>query len=98
MALDWGIATQVRYLNGGRTVVDELYSFQPNPTQFGSALRERVNRDELYITHASNQEAFPHRSLFLETVAQNGWWAERVHTIMGASGWAELEVWRVHRQ
>lgn len=97
VALDWGIATQVGYLSGGRSMVEELYSFQPDRQQFGEALRQRFNRDDLYITHATNQEAFPHRALFLEIVANDGKWAERVHTIMGSNGWAELEVWRVRQ-
>ena len=97
VALDWGISAQVAYLSGGRKEVEELYDFQPELPSFATELRERFNRDELYITHATGQEAFPHRAAFLQAVADAGMWAERVNTFMGANGVPELELWRVRR-
>ena len=95
VALDWGIATPVEYLSGGRLDVEELYQYRPGALGLRDALRQRFDRDELYITHAANQEAFPQREAFLQIVAESGRWAERVNTIMGKNGVPELEVWRV---
>ena len=97
VALDWGLAAQVGYLTGGRNQVEEFYSYEPDRAQWSEQLRGRFDRDELYITHATNQEAFPHREAFLQAVAASGRWAERVETFTGANGWAEIELWRVRK-
>ena len=99
VALDWGLSTPVEYLSGGRLDVEELYQYQPGAPGLAEALRARfaTQTDDLYITHATNQEAFPQREAFLQTVAETGHWAERVDTFMGRNGAAEIEVWRVRR-
>lgn len=99
VALDWGLATPVEYLSGGKRDVEELYQYQPGAPGLAEALRPRFDTrgDDLYITHATNAEAFPQREAFLGIVAESGHWAERVETFMGRSGNAEIEVWRVRR-
>jgi 4-amino-4-deoxy-L-arabinose transferase-like glycosyltransferase len=97
VALDWGIAAPVGYLTGGQKQVEELFNYQPDQPGFGETLRKRFGSEELYITHATNQEAFPYREQFLKDVAASGMWAERVDTFMGANGGAEIEVWRVRQ-
>lgn len=98
VALDWGIAAPIEYLNGGRTPVEEFYGYeQTAPPGFGQALRERFGRDELYITHAAHQEAFQRRDAFLRAVADAGMWADPINVSVRADGWPMLEVWRVRR-
>ncbi|MBA3944100.1 MAG: glycosyltransferase family 39 protein [Herpetosiphonaceae bacterium] len=95
VALDWGIAPPVEYLTDGQTAVEEVFNYHPELPTFGTQIRQRFNRKELYVTHADNQEAFKARSVFLKAVADSGHWAERVSTINGLRGNPELEVWRV---
>jgi hypothetical protein len=97
IALDWGIATQLGYLSGGRMQVEEFYGGyeQTASPAFREELRKRFGQPALYVTHAENQEAFQRRAAFLETVADAGMWAERVDTIHGAEGVPLFEVWRV---
>lgn len=99
VALDWGLAAPVEYLSGGGRDVEELYQYQPGAPGLAEALRPRFDTrgDDLYITHATNAEAFPQREAFLGIVAQSGRWAERVDTFMGRNGNPEIEVWRVRR-
>jgi 4-amino-4-deoxy-L-arabinose transferase-like glycosyltransferase len=98
VALDWGIAAQVEYLSGGRTQVEEFYGYeQTAPPSFGTALRTRFDRDELYITHTAHREAFQRREAFLATVASAGMWADPIAVPERTGGEPMLEVWRVRR-
>jgi hypothetical protein len=98
VALDWGIAAPIEYLSGGRTPVEEFYGYeQTAPPSFGAALSERFGRDELYITHTANREAFHRRDAFLSAVAATGMWADPILIAARANGEPMLEVWQVRR-
>jgi uncharacterized membrane protein len=98
VALDWGIAAPVEYLSGGHTQVEEFYGYeQIAPPSFGSALRERFGRDELYITHTAHREAFQRRDTFLAAVASAGMWADPIAIVARSGGEPMIEVWRVRR-
>ena|GEM_PF-2177256 len=98
VALDWGIAAPVEYLSGGDTQVEEFYGYeQTAPPSFGSALRERFGRDELYITHTAHREAFQRRDAFLAAVAAAGMWADPIAIVARSGGEPMIEVWRVRQ-
>jgi hypothetical protein len=98
VALDWGIAPQVEYLTNGRVPVEEFYGYeQIPPLSFSTELRKRFERNELYLTHAENQEAFQRRAAFLKAVSDAGLVAERLNFSVRVDGIPLLEVWRVRR-
>lgn len=98
VALDWGIAPQVEYLTNGRVPVEEFYGYeQLAPPSFSTELRKRFEHNELYLTHAENQEAFQRRSAFLKAVSEEGFVAERLNVSVRMDGIPLLEVWRVRR-
>lgn len=99
VALDWGIAAPVEYLSGARLHVEEFFSYEPEPPpDFAARLQERFGSNELYITHAPHEEAFPRREAFLQAVAAAGLVAEPLNVSVRADGWALLEVWRVSKR
>jgi 4-amino-4-deoxy-L-arabinose transferase-like glycosyltransferase len=98
VALDWGIAPQVEYLTNGRVPVEEFYGYeQLAPPDFGAELRKRFQHNEIYLTHAENQEAFQRRAAFLQAVSDAGLVAERLNLSVRMDGIPLLEAWRVRR-
>lgn len=98
VALDWGLSAQVEYLTDGRKRVEEFYGFSHDvPPDFATMLRERFGRNELYLTHAPNEEAFPRRQAFLDAVAAAGLRAETVNVSVRKDGLPVIEVWKVTR-
>jgi hypothetical protein len=96
VALDWGIAAQIEYLSGGRMHVEELYDYsQGTSREFANELRSRLNKDNLYITHAMYQEAFQRRETFLQAVAAAGLHAQTVNVSIRGDGWPMIEVWQL---
>jgi hypothetical protein len=98
VALDWGIAPQVEFLTNGRVPVEEFYGYEQLPLpSFSTELRKRFEHNELYLTHAENQEAFQRRAAFLKAVSDAGLVAERLSLSVRVDGIPLLEVWRVRR-
>lgn len=97
VALDWGIASQIEYLSGSRLRVEEFYDYhQTTSRALSERIRLRLNKNELYITHALYQEAFPHRNAFLQAVAAAGLRARTVNVSIRGDGWAMIEVWELY--
>ena len=96
VALDWGIATQVEYLTGGRQVVEEWYGYEQEATpEFVTGLRERLHPDTLYLTHAEHQEAFQRRAIFLQTIDESPYQTKTINVSTRTDGWPLLEVWKL---
>lgn len=96
VALDWGIATQVEYLTGGRKVVEEWYGYEQTATpEFVTGLRERLDSNTLYLTHAEHQEAFQRRAAFLQTINESPYQTETINVSTRTDGWPLLEAWKI---
>ncbi|NOK61880.1 MAG: hypothetical protein GFH27_549289n425 [Chloroflexi bacterium AL-W] len=96
VALDWGIATQVEYLTGGRKVVEEWHGYEQTATpEFVAGLRERLHPGTLYLTHTEHQEAFQRRAAFLQTVDEAPFQAKTINVSTRTDGWPLLEVWQI---
>lgn len=65
-------------------------------TSLSERIRLRLSKNELYITHAPYQEAFPHRDAFLQAVAAAGLSARTVNVSIRGDGWAIIEVWELY--
>ncbi|MEM8533211.1 MAG: glycosyltransferase family 39 protein [Chloroflexota bacterium] len=98
VALDWGIATQVEYLTGGRKVIEEWHGYEQEATpEFVAGLHQRLNPSTLYLTHAEHQEAFQRRGAFLQTIDESPYQTETINVSTRADGWPLLEVWKIEK-
>jgi hypothetical protein len=98
LALDWGIAPQIRYLSGEKIQPQEVfgYQWQVSPT-FGQSLAPFfANPDTLYLLHVPQETVFPDRAAALQAAAEaSGLALTTVATATRADGAPVFWIWQV---
>ena len=95
VVLDWGISTQLEYLQNGNVSIEQQYNTSPGTTAFRDGLRKKLDPHAIYITHAANQEVFAGRAPFLDAVKLAGDYAQRIATFDAGDGSAVFEAWHI---
>ena len=100
VALDWGIAPQVRYLSGERIAPREIFGYGETADDgFGKRLQLFFQKHgTVYVLHTPSETIFQRRTEFIKEATNLGYTLQKLDVVRNRNGIPIFELFIVNKQ